>query len=269
MKKPKVSVIMGVYNCESTLEESLNSLMSQTYRDFEVIICDDGSNDRTYDIAKAFLDKFPMKFILLNNIKNMGLNYTLNVCLQAANGKYIARMDGDDISLPSRFEKEVHFLEENPEIAIVSSAMIYFDESGDWGMSKPNENPQPKDLIKGTPFAHAPCMVRSEAYREVSGYSVDKKLLRVEDYHLWAKMYSKGFRGYNIQEPLYKMRDDKNAAKRRNFNNRINETYVKYLIVKNFKMPFRYKFYIFRPILVGMLPTKVYEFMHKKKLRNS
>ena len=266
MEKHRVTVIMGVYNCEETLEESLNSLLNQTYQNFKIVICDDKSTDNTLKISESFCSKYPDKFLLLRNEENKGLNYTLNKCLQHAEGDYIARMDGDDISLSKRFEKQVSFLNEHTEFSIVSSQMTYFDEKGDWGTSNPKEQPQPKDLIKGVPFAHAPCMIRNEAYKAVDGYSVSKRLIRVEDYHLWMKMYSIGLRGYNIQEPLYKMRDDQKAAKRRNIRNRINESYVKYLVVKNLKLPFRYNFFIIRPILVGLIPRKLYIILHQAKL---
>src|SRR5690606_17112086 len=156
MEKPKVSVIMGIYNCESTLNESLNSLLDQTFQEFEVIMCDDGSIDATYLIAQKFCENYPEKFFLIKNERNMGLNYTLNKCLNIAKGKYIARMDGDDISLPQRFEMQVDYLDNHPGIAIVSSPMVYFDESGAWGVGHPNPKPEKKDLILGTPFAHAP-----------------------------------------------------------------------------------------------------------------
>lgn len=266
---PKISVIMGIYNCDLTLEESINSLLDQTYQDFEVIMCDDGSTDDTYIIAKMICDKYPEKFTLLRNHENMGLNYTLNKCLSTAKGEYIARMDGDDISLPTRFEKEVEFLDRHANISIISCAMIYFDEEREWGVSSPIKSPQDRDLVKGTPFAHAPCMIRKKALDSVGGYSVDKRLLRVEDYHLWVKMYSLGFKGYNLIEPLYKMRDDKNAVKRRNFKNRLNEVYVKYLAVKLLKLPFWNLLYVFRPILVGLLPIRLYTTLHKMKLNNT
>jgi glycosyltransferase EpsE len=262
---PKVSVIMGIYNCESTLETSIDSLLEQSFQDFNVIICDDGSVDNTIKIARRFCDRYPEKFILLKNQKNMGLNYTLNVCLSAAKGEYIARMDGDDISLPSRFQKEVDFLDNHSDIAIVSSVMIYFDETGDWGVGRHKQTPQKEDLVSGTPFAHAPCMVRREAYEAVNGYTVDNRLLRVEDYHLWIKMYSKGYRGYNIQEPLYKMRDDQNAVNRRNLKGRLNEIYVKYLAIKMLKLPFWYLLLTVRPVIVGLLPNNLYTFLRKKK----
>ena len=257
---------MGIYNCADTLEEAVESILQQTYDDWELIMCDDGSQDNTYEIAEKFSKKYE-KIIVFQNEKNMGLNYTLNKCLGEAQGEYIARMDGDDISLPTRLEKEVFFLDRHKEYAIVSTNMVYFDENGDWGKSNMLELPQKEDLIKATPFCHAPCMVRREAYEKIKGYSVDKKLLRVEDYHLWFKMYSEGYKGYNLQEPLYKMRDDRNATQRRKFKYRINEAYVKRLIIKNFGLSIKNMVYIVKPIIVGIIPQFLYEYLHKKKMK--
>ena len=159
------------------------------------------------------------------------------------------------------------FLDQHKEYAIVSTNMIYFDENGEWGKSNMLEFPQKEDLVRATPFCHAPCMVRREAYEKIKGYSVDKKLLRVEDYHLWFKMYSEGYRGYNLKEALYKMRDDRNATQRRKFKYRINEAYVKRLIMKSFDLPIKNIVYVVRPIIVGVMPTFLYEYLHKKKIK--
>lgn len=266
MKQFRVSVIMGVYNCEKTIRTSLDSLLNQTYQDFNIIICDDGSTDGTYSIVEEYTKVYSDKFILLKNDKNMGLNYTLNKCLEHANSEYIARMDGDDISLPTRFSKEVEFLDNNKRIDIVSCSMVFFDETGEWGLSKTTEYPQIADLIKGTPFPHAPSMVRRKAFTAVNGYTDEKRLRRVEDYHLWLKMYLRGFKGYNIQEPLYKMRNDRNAFSRRNFKARLNEAYVKHLIIKELKLPIWNLVYVIRPIIVAILPKALYEYLHRKRL---
>lgn len=268
-RKPKVSVIMGVYNSQDTLAESLDSLINQTFQDFNVIICDDGSIDNTYTIANQYREQYPDKFILLQNNQNMGLNHTLNICLNHATGEYIARMDGDDISLSSRFKKQVNFLDEHNEFQIVSSAMVYFDETGDWGIGRPSEYPQKQNMAKRTPFAHAPSMVRKKAYESVGGYTVHKQLLRVEDYHLWIKMYSKGFKGHNIQEPLYKMRDDRQALNRRRFKFRLNEAYVKIFAINELKLSNMNVIYIIKPIIVGLIPEFIYSKMHKYKLSSS
>ena len=194
---------MGIFNCSSTLSEAIDSIINQTYTNWELIMCDDGSKDETKKVAEEYVKRFPDKMKLLVNEKNMGLNFTLNKCLKESQGEYIARMDGDDISLPYRFEKEVEFLENNPEFSIVSSGMILFDESGDWGEIKVKKEPVNSDFLQGTPFCHAPCIVRREAYLAVDGYSVDKKFLRVEDYHLWVKMYALGYKGFNLQVFVY------------------------------------------------------------------
>ena len=103
---PKISVIMGVYNCASTLPEAIASIQKQTITNWEFIICDDGSNDDTWRIADDFRENDD-RIVLLKNEKNLGLNATLNKCLSVARGQYIARMDGDDICAPARFEKEL------------------------------------------------------------------------------------------------------------------------------------------------------------------
>lgn len=260
----KISVIMGIYNCSSTLDEAIGSLLNQTYKDWELIMCDDGSTDNTFEIAECYAKKYS-NIHLYRNDKNMGLNYTLNKCLGYANGKYIARMDGDDISLPERFEKEIDFLESNKEYSIVSTPMEYFDNSGVFSVGKGGKEPSVKSFPKGTPFCHAPCMVKREAYDAVGGYSVSPKLLRVEDWHLWIKMYSNGYKGYILDEPLYMMRDDRDAVNRRNFKSRINEARVSLLAVKMLKLPVWMGIYSLRPIIVGLLPLKLYTYLHKNR----
>lgn len=265
MVKPRISVIMGIYNCAPTLAEALDSLLAQTCQDFKVIMCDDGSSDNTLDVAFGYVERFPDKFILIRNEYNKGLNKTLNHCLEYADTEYVARMDGDDISMPERFEKEIEFLDTHPEIAIVSTPMIYFDENGDFREGARGDHyPDKKDFVKGTPFCHAPCMVRKVAYEAVGGYSVDTKLLRVEDYHLWFKMYAKGFRGYILPAPLYKMRDDRNAIARRTWRNRINEFHVRRIGYSMLSIPWHKRLWMFRPIAIALLPTPIYNYFHRK-----
>lgn len=258
----RISVLMGIYNCASTLIEALDSLYAQTYQDFKIILCDDGSHDNTYDIAKEYAEIHD-NIVLLSNGENKGLNYTLNHCLEYADTEYCARMDGDDISLPTRFEKEINFLDMHPEYAIVSCPMIYFDQDGDFRIGQEEGEPTKNSYIKETPFCHAPCMVRTEAYKKVGGYSVSPQLLRVEDYHLWFKMYAAGYRGFNIPECLYKMRDDRNAVKRRTWLARKNEMYVKYLGAKMLNIPLRYRIFIIKPLVVYMIPKWLYNILHK------
>lgn len=274
MANKKVSIIMGIYNCESTLEEAINSILEQTYNNWELIMCDDGSSDDTYQIAKKYKEKYGNKIILLKNPHNMGLNYTLNRCLAKATGEYIARMDGDDISLPERFEKEIEYLEAHKDVAIVSTPMIFFDQDGDWGISTEIADPQKKDFIRHSPVhCHAPCMIRKEAFLDVNGYTVDKRMLRFEDVNLWYKLYAKGYKGHNLPEPLYKMRDDQNAYHRRSLKSRMNGVYVTY---KGFQM-FHFPWYLYSYVLIdflkhfikGIIPPKLYIHIHKNKQKRA
>ena len=266
--QPKISILMGIYNCAPTLPEAIDSILTQTYTNWELILCDDGSSDDTYAVAKTFQLQHPKKIILLRNELNMGLNNTLNRCLDHATGEFIARMDGDDISLPTRFETELDYLLAHPEYAIVSCPMIYFDESGDFRQGKCTcEAPEPAMLVHGTIHCHAPCMVRTEAIRAVGGYSVDRKLLRVEDWHLWMKLYAAGYRGRNLTHPLYKMRDDQAAVSRRKFRYRFNEAYLSLLAVKTFRLPAWKAIYALRPLIVGLLPKPLYNYLHRRKIQ--
>lgn len=113
------------------------------------------------------------------------------------------------------------------------------------------------------------CMVRKEAYDAVKGYTEKKRLLRVEDYHLWIKMYEVGYRGKNIPKQLYLMRDDKAAYKRRKFRYRVNEAYVRGMAVRKLGLPISGYLYAIQPIIIGILPKVVYDYFHKRKLESN
>lgn len=261
---PKISVIMGIYNCAPYLQEALDSLYAQTFQDFEIILCEDGSSDNTYQIAKEN-QRQHSNIVLLKNPHNMGLNQTLNKCLAVARGQYIARMDGDDLSLPERFETESRFLDEHQEYAIVSTPMEYFDEKGTFKIGKGRGEVKPEDFLHGSPICHAPCMVRKEAYDKVDGYSVSPKLLRVEDYNLWFKMYAAGFKAYILEKPFYRMRDDLNATKRRTWRNYLNEHYVMRTGFNSLGFPWYDQIYSLRPLIISILPDFIYNWLHKRK----
>ena len=259
----KVSVIMGIYNCSTTLQEALDSLYNQTFQDFEIILCDDGSTDNTYEVAYNNAQEHDC-ITLLKNDQNMGLNFTLNRCLAHATGEYIARMDGDDISLPLRFEKETRFLDEHPEYSIVSCPMIYFDENGEFRRGEAKGEPPISVFNSCSPFCHAPCMVRHTAFSDVGGYTVDPHLIRYEDYDLWVKMYSNGYRGYNLEECLYSMRDDQNAARRRTFRSRLNGIYAHWKAYRLLHLSLAgFVKYSVTVLILGILPLPAYSYLRK------
>ena len=263
---PKVSVIMGIYNCALTLQEALDSLYNQTFQDFEIILCDDGSNDCTYDLAERNAQAHD-NIKLIKNDCNKGLNITLNRCLKIAEGEYIARMDGDDKSLPLRLEREVEFLDRNPEFSIVSMPMIYFDESGEFGRGQGGYEPGIKSLEIGSPFCHAPCMIRKSAFDKVNGYTESKHLIRYEDYNLWTKMFHEGYRGYVLQDCLYAMRDDRSAFTRRKIKVRINGIYAHFYAHKLLRLSWlAFIKYSVRVLIAGIMPLPLYRIIHKRQL---
>lgn len=250
----KISVLMGIYNCKTTLEQAVESIKKQTYTNWELIICDDGSTDGTLELAKR-IQKTDERIIVLSNEKNYGLNKTLNNCLSNAHGKYIARMDGDDDCSPDRFAIQIDFLEKHQEYAIVSSPMILFDEQGEWGETKAIEKPTASDVVCGNPICHAPVMMRKECMDRVHGYTEDKKMLRVEDVNLWIKLYAAGYKCYNLQVPLYRMRNDKNALSRRKYKYRINSTYVRLLGCRLLRLGPGCYLKAFSPMVIGLIPA--------------
>ncbi|MCD7809712.1 MAG: glycosyltransferase [Erysipelotrichaceae bacterium] len=264
----KVSILMGIYNCENTLEEAVDCIINQTYENWELIMCDDGSSDDTYKVAEQIKNK-DSRIILIKNEKNSGLSTSLNNCLKLATGYYIARMDGDDICDKNRLEIEVKTFEQlsDDKIALVSTAMYFYDNEGIFGKLEHPEEPKPSDLIKASMFCHAPCMMKKSVLIELGGYNTSKQADRVEDYDLWYRLYANGYRGINISECLYGMRDDRNAANRRKFKYRINESRVKFKILKTFGLGKKNYIYCIKPIILGLIPKNLYLVLHKYKLK--
>lgn len=256
---PKVSVLMGAYNCADTIRDSIQSIINQTFTDWEFIICDDDSTDNTYEILKE-ISQIESRIVLIKNDKNRGLSYSLNHCLKFAKGTYCARMDGDDLCDPTRFEKQVEFLDANAGYGFVSTRMTRFDEKGTYQIPEPMDSysPTKKDFVKGSPFCHAPVMIRKEAYDAVNGYRDIPHTLGVEDYDLWFRLYAEGYKGYILQEVLYHMFDGREAAKRRTFKRRLNEAWVRWKGYKMLKIPYIYRIYIMKPIIIGFIPQWLY-----------
>ena len=264
----KISVLMGIYNCEQTLKQAVQSIQKQTYENWELILCDDGSSDGTYRVADE-LAKEDSRIILLKNEQNCGLNKTLNRCLKAATGEYIARMDGDDDCDSRRFEIQVNYLRSQNQYDIVSSTMTFFDEFGEWGRNHVKEYPEAGDVVKGSPICHAPVMMRKECMDKVNGYTEDIRMLRVEDVNLWIKLYAAGYRCYNIQEPLYRMRNDKNAFNRRKYKYRINSVYTRLKGCRALKLGPKYYLYACVPMIIGLVPTRIRHMLRKGQYKKT
>lgn len=262
--EPLISVLMGIYNCADTLEEAVDSIKNQTYTNWELIMFDDCSTDNTFQKALNIANS-DNRIKVYRNEKNLTLAPTLNNCLEVAKGEYVARMDGDDVCSPERFKKEINFLEKNSEYSLVSTRMNMFDKYGIFRTTTVKDFPSIRDLVVGPPFCHAGCMMKKSVLDELDGYNTSEEVTRIEDYDLWYRLYKAGYKGANIQEALYSMRDDRSAAKRRKFKYRINSYKLRKKIIKTFNLPVRCYYYAIKPILVGLLPTPIYKILHEKR----
>ena len=263
MVKGKITVLMSLFNCEDTLQTAIDSLLSQTYKNWQAIVCDDCSTDGTLELIKKNEAKHPNKFLIIRNETNLRLAASLNRCLQYADGEYCARMDGDDYIDPQRFEKQIHFLQTHPTIQLVGTEMQVFTEQNKLGrVIEYEEFPNKYSLRKGPCFAHATIMMYTGVYKALNGYTVSKRTKRSQDYDLWFRFFAAGFQGATIQEPLYFVREDRNAFLRRK-----PSLYLWAIITrwKGFRLlhyPIYYYFYVLSP-LVGLIGNE----LRKAKVR--
>lgn len=195
--KPFISVLMPIYNCEDYIQEAVESILNQTYTNYELIIIDDASTDATVEIIKTYKDE---RINLIVKPENTGYTNSLNNGLKIAKGKYIARMDGDDISLPTRFEKQVAVLEANPNIVVCGSVFKII------GSNKLNTNPETHEeikmaLLQDSAIGHPTSMLRKSTLEE-NNVEYDTSMQPAEDYDLWVRLLKYG-ELYNIQEPLF------------------------------------------------------------------
>lgn len=202
-KIPKISVIMPVYNAEKFIKETIESLLNQTFSDFELIIIDDGSVDNSYEIIRCYLDK---RIKYFKNEKNSGIVFSLNRALEIASAEYIARIDADDICFRDRLKLQFDFLEHNKNVGVCSGDICYIDADGVEGvtvkMPKSNDECKIKFLF-GNPVIHPASMFRRALAIRVGGYTSGME--PAEDYDFWLKLQEVS-EIQNIDEILLKYR---------------------------------------------------------------
>ncbi len=202
-----ISVLMNVYNVEAYVAEALASVQSQTIQDIEVIVADDGSTDRTRSIVEGMAATDP-RIKIVGTANNQGIAQALNLGLRFCSAPFIAKMDGDDIALPTRLEKQLRFLEENPGIALVGCATSAIDQSGrpipGLGVAR---KPFTQGAISRTLLLASPCqhswMARRAVYDTLSGY---RPVTLATDYDFLLRAVTSGFLLSNIPEALMLMR---------------------------------------------------------------
>ena len=191
---------MSIYNGEDYLHEAIESILKQTYSDFEFIIINDGSSDSSLKIVKSISDN---RIVLIDQ-KNTGLAIALNNGIKIAKGKYIARMDADDISMPERLKLQFEFLENHPEVIVVGGNADVIDKSGDYVYTSNQmlEWEMIKNKLPETPFFHSSTMYRKSSFETVGGYP---ELYRIEDVVFFNRLSRIG-ELRNLKEVLIKYR---------------------------------------------------------------
>lgn len=267
---PKISIIMSVYNVPNRqmARQAIGSMLSQTYQDFEFIICDDGSQGASASILKDICRQ-DGRIRLIQNKKNHGIAYSLNRCLKVAKGEYIARMDIDDASYPDRLEKQAGFLDSHPQYAFVGTWSDLFAGNVEnvWGQRKMPEYPKKEDFMFGTAVIHASMMIRRAAMQAAGGYRVQWDTARAEDYELFMRLYAAGYRAYNIQEPLYQIREDAQAYQRRSYRHRIEEAHVRLVGFCRLGLYPKAIPYVLKPLVVGLIPQPVLKVLRREGIK--
>ena len=200
---PLVTIGIPVYNVGRFIGQTLKSVLSQTYTNFELIITDDGSTDNTVEIIRSFNDP---RIRLVVDGENHGISYRLNQQIALAKGKYFVRMDGDDLMFPNRVEKQVRYLEEHPDVDVVGAGAVIIDDDNQIiGLRIYNKIncKKPIDAIKSIPFIHPTVTGKTDFFRR---HKYDEDLSGVEDKDLWCRGLQDSVYGM-MPEPLLFYRD--------------------------------------------------------------
>jgi len=198
VKIPRISVIMPAYNAQQFLEESISSILKQTFTDFELLIGDDGSTDRTEEIIRSFRDE---RITVIRNEKNLGIVPTLNKLIEASRGEYIARQDSDDISLPSRLEKQVRFLDKHPETGLCGTNMTWFGSKRKRLFMPLRDEDIKVYMLVNNPVCQPTIMIRKSSLKKY----FDPSLEVAEDYALCYEL-SKTSKLANLSDSLLNYR---------------------------------------------------------------
>lgn len=201
---PKITVLMSAFNSEEYINEAIDSILNQTFSDFEFIIIDDGSTDNSLKIIECYQDS---RIRLIKNEINIGLTNSLIKGIQNARGKYLARMDADDISINDRLEKQFNFLEKNKHISIVGSYVLFFDKQGQEVLGKAPLTHEEiiVELLLGYTLFHPSVMIRLSDLSN-HGLNYNPHYIYSQDFDLWTRA-SRVLKLANLKSPLIKMRE--------------------------------------------------------------
>jgi len=252
---PKISVVMSVYNGERYLARGINSLINQTFTDWELIVCDDGSTDHTYRLLRQFSQQ-DSRIRVLRNTGNRGLAYSLNRAIRLARSNILARQDADDTSDPQRFAVQYPFVLAHPEYAIVGTGWYNVDDLQRRYLARPKAELEAKDLVLDGGFMHPTWMMRKDRLAAVGFYTVNRYTRRDQDYHLVMKLYGRGLAMYNLPLPLYNYTaDDATFRRTKNWRRVPGLMWIRFDGYRRNRLPWWQYIFVFKPLLKNLLPS--------------
>lgn len=256
---------MATYNDNPVYAaRAIDSILTQTFTDFELLICDDGSDAEYADWLRGCCKK-DTRIRRMRNRKNQGLAAALNRCIACASGRYLARMDADDIARADRLEKQAAFLDAHPEYAFVGCNARLIGAYGIWGERRMEEAPGRTSFLLTSPFIHPSVMFRREALTLCGGYQRSRQYLRAEDYELFMRLYALGRRGYNMQMRLIDYREDQHAYQKRKYRYRFCECATRLHGFRRLGILKGNVRYVLKPLLAGMIPRKIMIWLRKRR----
>jgi len=202
-----VSVLLSTYNSEESIGESIDSLLSQTYKNLEILISDDGSTDSTKEICKKFQLK-DERVLFFSNKKNIGLTKSLNNLAQKASGSLIARHDADDISLPYRIEEQIQFMKTKKLDAVTSRSLVKQNNKKRPGISF--YIPDKLLINRKNPFIHGTLIIKKNVFQEIGYY--DERFYYAQDYKLFYDLLNKGYKVRTLNKALYILNTENNIS---------------------------------------------------------
>lgn len=268
---PEVSVLMASHNGEKFIRQSLDSIINQTFSDFELIVINDASSDNTSDILKEYADK-DSRIRFYSNEKNRGLTVSLNTALKyvSPDSRLICRMDDDDVCMPNRLEMQTKYFRQHKEADIVgSNAFIIDDENRIIGerTTPANHEEITATLPRYNPMIHSSIMIKCDVLKNVGGYN--EEFRTSQDYELWFRLAAAGARFANIPENLLKYRETRSAQRRKSMKYRFNDFKIRKRGYKLLKLPFCKYIWLALPLLIGCVPKPIYKLLIKTDPRRN
>ena len=247
-----VSVLMSVYNGAPTLEKAAASVLAQTYRNLELILCDDASTDDTWRIMQRIAAQ-DARVTVFQNKTNRGLGASLNGCLLRAGGEYIARQDADDVSDFDRIERTTDFLLSSGAPYAACGVRV-FDDGGVWSTRQYPQKITKHIIAQKNPFFHPTMVFRRAVLEGVGGYSETPETRRTEDYDLVMRLAAEGVIGENLPEILYSVYEPKEAYLRHNAKTRLCEVRVRARGLRAMGSPASDYIYLVKPLIMACVP---------------